>query len=346
MSAKNETTILILSFLITTGLIGSGFWWFANRDSTKLGQIISSSGKNTSATIHNGTKFASVKNIPQGRFYYGGSTTWAPIRRDIDSIIKQELPQFKIIYKDPTTGAPGSGTGIKMLLQSQIAFSHSSRPLRDKEYQKAQLRGFALEEIPVAIDGIAIAVNPKLDVPGLTLTQIKEIYTGKINNWQELGGPNLQIKPYSRRLSEGGTVEFFFENILNETKFNENVEFIPTTTQALRAVNQNLGGIYYASAPEVVGQCGVKSLPIGRKSSVLVPPYQKPLVPPEECPQQRNQLNSDAFTSGEYPITRKLFVIVKKNGRLEEEAGKAYANLLLSTQGQELITKAGFVKVR
>ena len=64
-----------------------------------------------------------------------------------------------------------------MLLNNQLAFDHA---VKDKEYQQAQQRGFKLEEIPVAIDGIAIAVNPNLNIPGLTLSQLKDIYTGKI----------------------------------------------------------------------------------------------------------------------------------------------------------------------
>jgi phosphate transport system substrate-binding protein len=203
-----------------------------------------------------------------------------------------------------------------------------------------------VKEIPVAIDAIAIAVNPNLNIPGLTLAQLKDIYTGKITNWRQVGGPELAILPYSRRLSEGGTIEFFEENVLGGEKFAEKVQFISTTTQALQELAKNRGGIYYASAPEVVGQCGVKPLPLGRKSNQLIPPYQQPFVPLDQCPQQRNQINAAAFQSGEYPITRRLFVIVKQNGQNDQQAGEAYAKLLQTDQGQELITKAGFVRIR
>jgi phosphate transport system substrate-binding protein len=70
------------------------------------------------------------------------------------------------------------------------------------------------------------------------------------------------------------------------------------------------------------------------------------LVPLSQCPQQRNKLNVTAFQNGTYPITRQLFVIVKQNGQSDQKAGEAYANLLLTTQGQELISKAGFVRIR
>jgi phosphate transport system substrate-binding protein len=233
-----------------------------------------------------------------------------------------------------------------MLLQDQLAFSQSSRSLKDTEYETAQQRGFTLEQIPVAIDGIAIAVHPNLPVKGLTLDQLQKIYSGKITNWRGVGGPNLPITPYSRRPEAGGTVEFFQENILGEESFGQNVQYTNDTTDSLRKVSENRGGIYYASAPEVVPQCTIKTLPIGRNSETFVPPYQEPFIPLSQCPEKRNQLNKIAFQQGNYPITRRLFVIVKKNGQMDEQAGRAYANLLLSQQGQALVDKAGFVSIR
>jgi phosphate transport system substrate-binding protein len=233
-----------------------------------------------------------------------------------------------------------------MLLDGELAFSQSSRPLKDKEYQQAQQRGFQLEQIPVAIDGIAIAANHDLQIPGLTVAQVRDIFTGKITNWQEVGGINQPIHPYSRSPEDSGTVEFFVENILQEESFGRNVEFVPTTTKALQKVSEDVGGIYFASAPEVVPQCSVRSLPLARPEQDFVPPYAEPAVSPSACPQQRNELNDPAFQDGSYPITRRLFVIVKRNGQIDERAGDAYARLLLTEQGQKAIQKAGFVRIR
>jgi phosphate transport system substrate-binding protein len=344
MSQKNETTVLLLTLVVTLGLVGGVFLWLANNSGIRF----FNAKNNLSEPIKQPTAetFAQLPSIPSGLFNYGGSTTWAPIRKDVDTAIQTVFPQFQLRYTDPTIGAPGSGTGIKMLLDNQLAFSQSSRPVKDEEYQKAQQRGFKLKEIPVAIDGIAIAVNPNLNLPGLTVNQLKDIYIGKITNWQQVGGPNLEITPYSRRLKEGGTVEFFDENVLEGEKFGTNVQFIPTTTEALKEVAKNPGGMYYASAPEVVGQCSVKPLPLGKTTDKFVPPYKQPFISLQQCPQQRNQLNAAAFLSGEYPITRRLFVIVKQNNQSDQQAGEIYANLLLTNQGQELIAKTGFVKIR
>ncbi len=349
MSQKNETVPLILAFVVTTALLGGGGWWllrqFGNSSPNNLNPTTTSN--NTATQSSQVANFAQVEGVPSGLFNYGGSTTWAPIRKEVDSAIQTVWPQFNLRYTDHPTKAPGSSTGIEMLLKGQLAFSQSSRSLKDEEYEQAAQRGFTIEEIPVAIDGIAIAVNPNLNVPGLTITQLKDIYTGKIANWNEVGGPNLPITPYSRRIEDGGTVEFFVDNILAEEEFGNNVKFIPTTTEAIRAVAEDQGGIYYASAPEVVPQCTIKSLPLASSSTEkFVSPYQEPFVPLSQCPNQRNELNSKAFQTGTYPITRRLFVVVKKNDQDDEQAGIAYADLILSDQGQKLVREAGFVNIR
>lgn len=352
MSQKNETTVLILALLLTISLAGGVLWWLTQslRRPFQTGNSTSGTSINTSATNRNSPSrvetLAQVPDVPTGLFSYGGSTTWAPIRAQVDPMIQTVWPQFKLRYTQHPTQPPGSGTGIDMLIDNQLAFAQSSRSIKEEEYQEAQQRGFTLQEIPVAIDGIAVAVHPDLNIPGLTVSQLKEIYTGKISNWMQLGGPNLPITPYSRSPEDSGTIEFFVENVMGGEAFDSKIKFVETTTQALRAVSNDLGGIYYASAPEVVDQCSIRPLPVGLKPDRLVPPYQAPYVSPQDCPNRRNQLNSAAFQSGEYPLTRRLFVIVKSNDRTDQQAGEVYAQLLLSEQGQELVERAGFVRIR
>ncbi|NEO48998.1 MAG: PstS family phosphate ABC transporter substrate-binding protein [Moorea sp. SIO4A3] len=234
-----------------------------------------------------------------------------------------------------------------MLLDGQISFALSSRPIKNREFREAAVRGFRLKQVQVASDAIAIAVHPDLTIKGLTTEQLKDIYTGKITNWRQVGGPNLKITPYSRP-SGSGTTDFFRETILGGDDFNQKVSFMPTTTQAVRKVAETKGAIYYASAPEIVTQCKVKPLPLSfSNTSPFVTPYQPPLIPTENCPEQgRNQLNSEAFKTKKYPITRRLFVIIKQDGSVDERAGEAYGKLLLTDEGQKLIKEAGYIPRR
>ncbi|MBD2100685.1 substrate-binding domain-containing protein [Leptolyngbya sp. FACHB-261] len=360
MSKSNNETPVLLASLVVTLLLAAGLVFFLG---PKLGLRLGgtspesqpsaqdgNSGQAGSATQTEsapaavGANFKDVP-VPSGLFSYGGSTTWAPIRQLVDSQIQSARPEFQLRYTSPVTGAPGSSTGIRMLLNGELDFAQSSRPLQDSEYQAAQQRGFALAQSPVAIDGIAVVVNPNLNLPGLTIDQLRQIYRGQVNNWSQVGGPNLPITPFSRRVGDGGTAEFLVENVLQNQAFGPNVQYVATTTEALRKVSSTAGGVYYASAPEAVPQCGVKPLPIGQEANQWVPPYQEPLVPPANCPAQRNQLNGEAFRDGNYPLTRKLFVVVKQQGR-EQEAGEAYSKLLLTDQGQKLIEQAGFIRLR
>jgi phosphate transport system substrate-binding protein len=233
-----------------------------------------------------------------------------------------------------------------MLLNNQLAFAQSSRPLHDSEYQEAKTQGVQLKAIPVAIDGIAVIVNPNLPLQGLTVTQLRDIYLGRITNWKEVGGPNVAIVPYSRDADAGGTVDFFVENLLDKQAFGKPVQIVTNTTLAVRAVEKNLGAIYYASAPSIVPQCQVKPLAIAKQPNEFIPPYQEPYVPSTDCPNHRNQVNAEAFQTGSYPITRRLFVIIKENDQVDQQAGEAYAQLMLSHEGQRLIEEVGFVPLQ
>ena len=290
--------------------------------------------------------FASVQNVPSGEFVHGGSAAWTLIYRNIDRALQAARPEFKLRYTLPASGIPSSREAIRMLLDNQLVFANSSDPLDSEIYQKALQQGYTLIEIKVAVKGIAIVVHPDLNIPGLTLAQLKDIYTGKITNWNQVGGPNLAIIAYSLPVKDSGTAEFFEHFVMEDLPFAENVTFVPTTTRAMHRVADNFGSIYYGSAPVVIGQCTIKPLPIGLNSDELIPPYQEPLVPPSDCPGRRNQVNLTAMQTGQYPLLQPLFVVVKNDNQVNEQAGEAYANLLLTDQGQELIRQAGFIPIR
>ncbi len=338
-----ELPTLLASLAITLLIVAGLLWWLGAGLGINLNRLRAPQRASPAPAA---ATFRDVGGVARGLFNYGGSTTWAPIRQQVDAQLQVAQPQFRLRYVDPVSGTPGSSTGIRMLLDGQLDFSQSSRPLKDDEYAKAQVRGFTLAQYPVGLDGIAVAVNPSLPVSGLSLDQLQQIYSGQITNWQQVGGPNLAITPLSRRPADAGTVEFFLESVLRQQPFSARVQYVYSTTDALRQLSSTPGGIYYASAPEVVPQCTVKPLPIGRTANQWVAPYREPRVPTERCPQQRNQLNAEAFQQGSYPITRQLFVIVKQNQGLEQQAGEAYTKLLLTDQGQQSIEQAGFVRIR
>ncbi|XWK90811.1 MAG: PstS family phosphate ABC transporter substrate-binding protein [Phormidium sp.] len=295
---------------------------------------------NPAAVVNTYRSLADVTNVPSTVANYGGSTTFAPLRSpQIINLISQSHPAFQLRYVEPPLGKkPGSSTGIRMLLDGQLSFAQSSRSVETPEFNEAKTKGFALEQIPIAIDGIAFYVNPNLNIPGLNILQVKDIFTGKITNWKEVGGPDLLITPVSRPLSDGGTPEYFHKEVLSGEKFASSLKEVRDTTTGIQTVAKTPGGIGFATASEVINQQTIRPLPIGKAGS-------QSFVSPcgdSSC----KTVNNSAFSDNSYPITRRLFIVIKRDGKIDEQAGVAYVNLILSDEGQKLVEQAGFVPIR
>ncbi|MDP3131017.1 MAG: PstS family phosphate ABC transporter substrate-binding protein, partial [Bacillota bacterium] len=102
----------------------------------------------------------------------------------------------------------GSGTGLSSLISGTCDIAMSSRNIKDKEISLAKQKGINPCEIKVALDGLAVVVNPQNSVSRLTLDQLAGIFTGKISNWKELGGKDQKIVILSREVNSGTHVYF------------------------------------------------------------------------------------------------------------------------------------------
>lgn len=333
---------LVVGKILTLLVIGGVLWWLRPH---LWRWSYNATPSNQTLTTAVESSFQTVTDVPIGTFNYGGSTAWVPIRVVVDSQIQSNRPELKLRYLNADNSAPSSSSGIQMLLDGKLDFAQSSRPLTQAEQATAQQRGLLLKQQPVAVDGIAVVVHPSLNISGLTVNQLQQIYESKITNWSQVGGPNLLITPLSEPQQDSYAVLFAARKD-RKPSFGSNVKFISSPTEALRQVNRTPGGIYYASARAVVNQCSVKPIPIGHTSERLIPPYSEPFVPFQQCPSQRNQINTAAFENGTYPLTRNLFVIIKQNQGREQQVGEAYANLLQTVQGQQAVTQAGFARLR
>ena len=279
-----------------------------------------------------------VSNVPQGAFYYGGAMASAGIRsEDILANINQAQPQFQLTYEDPLVAPPDSGTGIQMVIDGTVSFAESFRPLKQSEYDLAQSRGFTLKQVPVATSAIAFYVNPNLDIPGLSLDQIEKIYSGQITNWKELGGPDLAIVPVSQDPDAKVSTSFLLQGMPgSQKKFGDNVRVVRDTTSAIRKVAQIPGAIGYGAQPLVVNQSTIEPIGLAKRGSQ---DYIQPV-------KDSGAIDRQAILDGSYPLIRRIFVILREDGEIDELAGRAYVNLLLSQEGQALIDKAGYLPIR
>lgn len=289
----------------------------------------------SSSDIQLYSSIGDVPDVPAGTFNYGGAICFAAMQRDgMNDAIAQAHPQFGLRYLEPEVGNPGCATGIQMLLDKQLSFAQNGRPLTDEEIEQARARGFQLESVPVAIDGTVFFVHPDIRVKNLNLEQIRGIYRGEITNWQQVGGPDLAVTPVSQDPQTNSTLK----RIMRAESEPEvgNVKVVRDYTAAMREVGSTPGAISYASAAIARGQQSVRFVAIAESNA----------TPPVMAMTSEGEVNLEAFEEGVYPLTRRLFVVTRRDGTLDEKAGTAYANLLLSEEGQEIVEKAGFVPLR
>jgi ABC-type phosphate transport system substrate-binding protein len=280
----------------------------------------------------------------KGSFRYGGSTTWAPIRGSVDEAIQQTLLEFRLQYVNPPqSNIPSTGIGVEMLINGEIDFAQASRLLNIKDIENARKKGIRLKPIPVAKSFKAIAVHPSLTLKnkGLTVHQIRGICDSKITNWKEVGGPDLPIKVFTRKTTD-------LIRTLGDKCRGKNAVSVSTPQEVIQKLAETPGGFNVNTASILVPQCSIKTLPVKNASGKFVAPYKEPLVSPTDCRVQPNQVNVEVFKSGEYPkeLSDTLYVVVKEDGQIGQQAGEAYANLLLSNEGQNLLEAAGFVGIQ
>jgi phosphate transport system substrate-binding protein len=336
---------LILLLLVSAVL---GFFW--RKNSASLQQATKSAFTPTTATqaqpktndssskLQLTSSLTEVQDVPQGIFFYSGAMASAGIRsQDMLAKITKAQPQFQITYEDPLIVPPDSGAGIQMTIDGTISFAESFRPLKQSEYDLARSRGFKLKQIPIATSAIAFYTNPNLNIPGLSLEQVEQIYSGQITNWKQVGGPDLPIVPISQDPDAKASNSFLLQGLSgSDKKFGSNVTIVRDTTNAVRKVAQTPGAIGYGAQPLVVNQKTIRPIGLSQKNSSN---YVSPVT-------ASGKINKQVILDGSYPLIRRIFVILREDGEIDELAGRAYVNLLLSREGQALIDRAGYLSIR
>ncbi len=217
----------------------------------------------------------------------------------------------------------GSGTGISALINGTTDICNASRPMKPGEKQKLKHRFSSLGvEIKTAKDGIAIYVSEKNPIKELTVQQVKDIYTGMITNWKEVGGVDSRIILYSRE-NNSGTYVYFKENVLDDEDYSPSCQNMPGTAALVNAVSKDPNGIGYGGAAYAKG---IREVPV--KADENSPAY----LP-----------NAENVKSGQYPITRFLFMYVKSK---PTGAMKEYIDWILSEEGQSIVVKVGYFPLR
>ena len=212
----------------------------------------------------------------------------------------------------------GSGTGIAAFINGTTDLAMSSRPMKDDEKQKAAAaRGAEVVEVPVALDSLAGFVHEANPVSQLTLAQIKDIFQGKVTNWNQVGGGNAPIVLYGRENSSG-TYDYFREHVLNKEDFSPRVQTLQGTAAVINAVGRDANGIGYGG---IAYAKDVKALAVAGDSGTAVAPSEATVA------------------DGTYPLARKLFFYHAANA---PERVTKFVQWSLTPEAQALVSKVGY----
>ncbi len=241
-----------------------------------------------------------------------GSTTVLPIAQIAAEVYMERNTEVNISIQ-----GGGSGVGIAALLDGTTDIANASRKIKPKELTRAANKGIKIHETIVAMDGMAIVLHPSNKISALTTDQIRAIYTGKISNWQDLGGADKKIVVISRD-SSSGTFEAFESLALN----NEKVRPDALTSASNQGVAQTV-----AQTPGAIGYIG-----LGYLTSRVKPV----LVDGVGC-------SKATIIDGSYPLARPLQMYTpgEPQGQVRD-----FLNFILSAEGQKLAEEEGFVGLR
>lgn len=235
-----------------------------------------------------------------------GSTSMEKVIKYLSESYSEENKNVKITY-NPT----GSGSGITAVSEGRCDIGLSSRDLKDEEKQSG------LKGTVVALDGIAIVVNPENTVENLTVEQIADLYTGKITNWKDVGGKDAPVVLIGREAASG--TRDGFESITKTKDSCKYSQELSSTGDVIQTVASNPNAIGYASLASVKET--VKALKVNS-------------VAPSTATVQ----------DGTYKIQRD-FVFVTKEGKELSKAAQAFFDWVVSGKADSLIEKAGAVPV-
>ena len=267
------------------------------------GSASSAAASSTSAAA--GSATSSNAAALSGNVAAGGSTSMKNVIAALTEGFAEVEPGVTVSY-DPT----GSGAGITGAADKTLDIGLSSRALKDDE--KADVDGTT-----IALDGIAIIVNNASKVEDLTVDQLKQMFTGEITNWSEVGGDDGEIVLIGREAGSG--TRDGFESIVDVKDSCKYAQELTATGAVISAVEANPLAIGYASL-SAVGDT-VKMVTVGGV----------------EC-------SEETVKDGSYEVQRPFVFVTNKSVTLSEQA-QAFFDFAISADAADLIRTAGAVPV-
>ncbi|HWY37725.1 MAG TPA: phosphate ABC transporter substrate-binding protein [Bacteroidia bacterium] len=264
---------------------------------------------------------------------------------------KQETAQTKIILKGSETELPlitnfgyeyeekktatisvsggGSNAGISELMDGKIDIANSSRIITDEEKNTLAKKNVKWMQAIVSVDAIAIITHPSLHIENISLDQLSAIFSGKITNWIQIGGPYRPINPYGRGPSSG--THDFMKHRLHIDAFRPQMKEFDTYSEILNAVKNDSNAIAYVSSSCITQNVSKAS------TSVFV---MKVFI---DNALDYSPFDEEAINTGDYALIRPLFQYY--NAANPNPEIKKFIQFEISQRGQGLLKLYGYYRI-
>jgi len=223
----------------------------------------------------------------------------------------------------------GSGTGISAMIAGTCDIAEVSREMKTSELELAKKNGIEPRLFKVALDGLVVVVHPGNPVSQLTISQLADLFTGRIVNWKELGGRDAKIVLLSREVNSGTHV-YFKEHVLQSGAPGGAVEFTPA---ALLLPSSQAIADEIAQNIDAIGYFGMGYVTAKQKTLAIARDAQSPYIPPTIA----------NVIDGSYPISRPLLMYTKGE---PQGLVKRFIDFILSAAGQTIVSRIDFVPVK
>ncbi|PYZ97363.1 phosphate-binding protein [Alteribacter lacisalsi] len=213
------------------------------------GEDDTASGDNGSTgSDENGSAEESGDERPEGFLEIRGSDTMV----NLGQAFAEGYMDINELGDISVTGG-GSGTGIAAMINNDIDIAQSSRAMTEEEFEEAEANGAEPHEFIVGQDGLAVAIHNDNPVEELTFAQIKDIFTGEITDWSEVGWDDGGTISVASRQSNSGTYVYFNQNVMDGEDFAPDAQFLPGSSAIREAVEQDASAIGYIGIGYVEG---------------------------------------------------------------------------------------------
>jgi phosphate transport system substrate-binding protein len=247
-------------------------------------------------------------------------------------LVRSMVKRFQEINNKPANKfmvlGGGSISGINALINGDIELANASRKITEDEIERAYQNGVDPGQLIIAVDAIAVITNPNLGIDSLSMFEVRDIFSGNITNWKDVGGPDADIHVYGRD-TLSGTYDFIKNKVIRGD-YTNNMKMRHNTNEIIQDVQSDLLGIGYVGVASLIDDQGTPSGKVWATYLYI------------EGGRACSPFEFRSIETGDYPLIRPLFQYFDRN---KLDRVQRLLEFELSAKGQQIVRETGYFPI-